>query len=330
MPSCGLLAMGNVRNILRDLGGGLIGLTVAQRKFLRAARGRYAAVVAVGDVYALVMALQAGAPTVFVGTAKSVYVAPYGKGETRMLRRARAVFVRDVATAKALRRAGVDAQAAGNVIVDLFAGDDDPVAQVAVSGFAPALALFPGSRSSAYDEGRAIVAAIEPLLDAYPRLGGAISIAPGLDAEHFVEIFERDGWKGVREGSERIPFVLQRDGRVAVRAWRGEIGPLLSRTALVIGQAGTANEAAAAAGLPVVALDLHATRRTAWYRKRQRGLLGGALAIVSGDPASAASEIAALLEDDARRAQMGAIGRERMGPAGGARAIARCLAELAA
>ncbi|HTA39752.1 MAG TPA: hypothetical protein VK760_11770, partial [Candidatus Acidoferrales bacterium] len=86
MPSGGLIAMGNVRNIARDVGSGLLALTAAQYRFVRSARGKYDAVVAIGDVYALLMSLAAGAPVVFVGTAKSVSVAPYGPLEERVLR----------------------------------------------------------------------------------------------------------------------------------------------------------------------------------------------------------------------------------------------------
>ena len=50
-----------------------------------------------------------------------------------------------------------------------------------------------------------------------------------------------------------------------------------------MGQAGTANEAAAAAGVPVVAFERDRDRKTAWYRMRQHGLLGEALAVLPGD-----------------------------------------------
>jgi hypothetical protein len=63
---------------------------------------------------------------------------------------------------------------------------------------------------------------------------------------------------------------------------------------------------------------------------RQGRLLGEALAIVPGTVAGAAAAIADLLGDEARRARMGAVGRERMGPPGGARAIAQRIAALAA
>ena len=75
MPSGGLVAMGNVRAFARDLGAGWLGLFAAQLRFLRSARGRYAAVVAVGDAYAAALARLARRPWIFVGTAKSEYVA---------------------------------------------------------------------------------------------------------------------------------------------------------------------------------------------------------------------------------------------------------------
>ena len=82
MPSGGLVAMGNVRAFARDLGAGFVGLFFAQLRFLRAARDAYGIAVAVGDSYALGLALCARLPTLFVGTAKSAYVAPYGPVRT--------------------------------------------------------------------------------------------------------------------------------------------------------------------------------------------------------------------------------------------------------
>jgi uncharacterized protein (TIGR03492 family) len=327
MPSGGLIAMGNVRNIARDVGGGLVGLTFAQLRFLRAVRGTYAAVVAVGDTYALLMSLRAKAPTVYVGTAKSVFVAPYGPIEERLLRRARAIFVRDEATAARLRASGTPASAPGNVIVDMFAVPDDPRADEAFADFAPGVALFPGSRGGAYDEGLSLAGFVRDLARERPRLGGVLSIAPGLDAQRFATAFAGDGWAVRASGDAARPFDLYDGERVVVRAWRGELGPLLSRATIVIGQAGTANEAAAGAGLPVVAYAPPGERANAWYRKRQRGLLGDALLVVS-EP-TALAEIGALLDDPARRARMGTIGRERMGAPGGARAIAQTIVALA-
>ncbi|HVA29003.1 MAG TPA: hypothetical protein VNF68_12545, partial [Candidatus Baltobacteraceae bacterium] len=330
MPSGGLIAMGNVTNIARDVGGGLIGLTLAQRRFLVGSRGTYDRVVAIGDVFALLMALAARAPVTYVGTAKSVNVAPYGPMERRVLRRANAVFVRDEATAARLRAQGVDACAPGNAIVDLFAGEDDPQAELAVAGFVPALAVFPGSRSNAYRDARFVLDVVRRCASARGTLGAVLSIAPHLDAEIFAQTLADDGWNVERSSDERVALTLRDGARVVARAWRGPIGPLLSRVQLVLGQAGTANEAAAAAGIPVVAFERDHDRKGAWYRMRQHGLLGGALVVLPGDADAATAGVNALLDDAARRVEMGRVGRERMGGPGGVRAIARSIADALA
>jgi uncharacterized protein (TIGR03492 family) len=325
MPSGGLVAMGNLRNIARDLYGGLIGLTLAQWRFVREARGRYDAVLAVGDVFALLMALGLKAPAFFVGTAKSVYVAPYGPMEERVLAKAAGVFVRDRATAERLNGHGVGALAPGNVIVDLFAVDDDPRADAATADFAPVVVLFPGSRQEAYADGVVLAGVVRELASDRRALGAVLSIAPGLSVRRYADAFSAAGWRVV-SGNDAMPFVLADGERTIVRAWSGSIAPLLRRATLVIGQAGTANEAAAAAGVPVAALELAAARKKHWYRMRQQGLLGSALDLVSGNVSQAAAEIGGLLDDAPRRTRMGAVGRERMGRAGGANAIARHVA----
>lgn len=329
MPSGGLIAMGNVRNIARDVSAGLLALTYRQYRFLRAARGSYAVAVAIGDVYALAMALLARARTVFVGTAKSVRVAPYGVVEERFLKRAAARFVRDDDTVRALRGHGLRVEPAANVIVDLLAMPDDDAVVRAVAGFAPALALFPGSRESAYQDAAFLVDVTCELAADAPALGGVLSIARGLDAERFAELIRARAREVRASADQSIPFVVKHNGREVVRAWRGEIGPLLTRTRLLLGQAGTANEAAAAAGIPVIAFEQDRDRKARWYRQRQRGLLGSAMAVLPGDVDRAAAGVRAILADETRLQSMSETGRARMGAPGGARRIAECIAALA-
>jgi uncharacterized protein (TIGR03492 family) len=327
MPSGGLIAMGNARNLARDVRAGLLRLTWSQTAFLRAARGEYDAVVAVGDVYALVMSLLTRAPAIFVGSAKSVDVAPYGPFEERLLARAKVRFVRDEATASALRAHGVEAEAA-NAIVDLFASPDDARIEAAVAGFAPALALFPGSRESAYADADFLLDVVGALAASRERIGAVLSIAPGLDAARFAADALRAGWEVAPTPDPGVPFTLSRGGRAIVRGWQGALGPLLARVVLVLGQAGTANEAAAAAALPVVAFEREADRRSSWYRRRQRGLLGEALAVLPARIDDAVRGVSEVLDDPVRREHMGATGRSRMGAPGASRRIAERIAEM--
>jgi uncharacterized protein (TIGR03492 family) len=320
LPSGGLIAMGNLVNIARDVGAGLLGVVLAQRAFLRRAHERYSAVVAVGDTYAYLMASAARLPTVFAGTAKSVSVAPYGRLEERLLRGAAACFVRDEPTAARLRAHGVDALAA-NAIVDLFAHAPEADASGAIAGFDPLLVLMPGSRESAYADAGRLVEIVGRLQARRPGLGAVLSIAPGMDAQRFASQAQRDGWD-VEAGSGAVPFVASHAGVPVIRAWDGPLAPLLRSATLALGQAGTANEEAAAAGVPVVALERRAGTRSSWYRHRQRRLLGDALAMLPDDPERAERGIEALLDDPYRRARMSDAGKRRMGPPGGAQTIA--------
>ncbi len=318
LPSGGLVAMGNVRAFARDLGAGFAGLFARQVAFLLTLAA-YDAVVAVGDAYALALAFAARLPTLFVGTAKSVYVAPYGPFERTLLRRALRIFVRDDATAEQLRSRGVPAEAPGNVIVDL----------IGAPAGAPAgtwLGLLPGSREEGYADGVRLSRVVRALAAGRPDVGGLLSLAPTLDAGRFANALAGDGWDvSAGEGAPGAGVVFTaRSGAARLAAWRGDLGPLFAASSAVLGQAGTANEQAAAAGLPVVALD---GAGADWYRMRQRRLLGEALLLVPDRPAEAAAAIASLLGDAGRLRAMSQAGRERMGPPGGAVAIALAIAE---
>jgi uncharacterized protein (TIGR03492 family) len=324
MPSGGLVAMGNVRAFARDLGAGFASLFGEQLAFLQSVHGRYDVAVAVGDAYALGLAFVTGLPAIFVGTAKSVYVAPYGPFERTLLKKAIRIFVRDEPTAARLRAQGVAAEAPGNVIVDL--AELQPGAPPGTW-----LGLLPGSREDAYAQGVRLARVVRTL-GGNPRLaGGLLSIAPTLSVARFANELAEDGWQidaAVAEDAGGAQPFRAHAGDATLVAWRGELGALLGGSAIVLGQAGTANEQAAARGIPVVALDDGASGK--WYRMRQRRLLGEALAFVPVDPVAAALAIDALLDDAARLHEMSEAGRARMGPPGGAAAIARAILAFAA
>jgi uncharacterized protein (TIGR03492 family) len=321
MPSGGLVAMGNVRAFSRDVAAGFAGLLARQIAFVRGARA-YDATIAVGDVYALAFAFGTRLPTFFVGTAKSVYVAPYGPFERQLLRGAVRIFVRDEATAVRLRSQGVRAEAPGNVIADL-AGVRD--------GAPPGrwIGILPGSREDAYDDGLRLARVIRALGKRRAGTAALLSVAPTLDAARFAHALVDDGWIAAERDDMRpgIAFDL-RDGETRLAGWAGDLGALLAASTVTIGQAGTANEQAAAFGVPVVALDRTARGGRGgadWYRMRQRRLLGDALLLVPARPEDAAAALGALLDDPERLRAMSAAGRARMGAPGGAEAIARAV-----
>jgi uncharacterized protein (TIGR03492 family) len=270
------------------------------------------------------MALQAGArKTAYVGTAKSVYVAPYGALEARAIRKADAAFVRDEPTAADLAQHGIAAVPA-NAIVDLYAGGTESMDVQ----FDPLLAIFPGSRETAYDDAARMARVVRTVLQSKAGAGGVISVAPGIDPQRMCARFEADGWRVERTARALQPFSLYDRDREMLRAWQGPLGAMLRRATLVLGQAGTAYEAAAAMGIPVVAFARAGEARAPWYRMRQIGLLGEALLVASADSAQAAAQVSELLNDQTRRERMGAIGRERMGAPGASAAIAARIAEL--
>jgi tetraacyldisaccharide 4'-kinase len=302
MPSGGLVAMGNLRAFGRDLATGWARLFIDQLRFLRAARAAYNVVVAVGDTYGCALSRRVGRPLVFVGTAKSVYVAPYGAIERRVIRAARRIFVRDEATAADLRAHGIPAEAPGNVIVDLLASDELFPWDGRIR-----IALLPGSRERAYEDGERLAGVADAVARRVPGVSAALSIASNLDPARFAPVLER------------FPAIVP---------WRGPVGGLLAGATIAIGQAGTANEAAAAQGLPVIAFDVAGNRRSGWYRMRQERLLGEAMTVVPGDATAATDAIVALLNDPARLDRMRAAGPARMGAPGGAAIIAGAIAAL--
>jgi len=119
-----------------------------------------------------------------------------------------------------------------------------------------------------------------------------------------------------------------RRGAATVHLLSGVLGDLLQKSAVALGQAGTANEQAAGAGVPVVAYDPRGEKGLRWYRKRQKGLLGDSVSVVAQDPATIANELQWLLQDSQERERRADIGRERMGPAGGCQRMADAITAM--
>jgi uncharacterized protein (TIGR03492 family) len=333
MPSGGLVAYWNLKNIARDLGAGLGSLSLRQFAFLR--RRRDDAVVAVGDIYCLAACLLfARRPTVFVATAKSEYVAPHSSLECAIARRARIVFARDAATAQALERRGVHAVSAGNVMMDGLASEGT---SLPAPGNAIRIAVLPGSRSDARENVAAAVRRLKLVAAQLASRGEAvqayISQAPTVAAGELFAGIQAEGLTVERTGASEGVTAHASSENFSIALVSGGLGDLLRASDIVLGQAGTGNEQAVGLGKPVVsAADVRRGRpeSVGWYRMRQQRLLGDALLVLPTDDATFAEGVVALLDDPARRAAMAQAGRERMGGAGAARAIAKAALAIAA
>ena len=216
--------------------------------------------------------LLAGRRALFVGTAKSVYVAPYGPVERTLLARARARLRarrRDRVRSARRRR---PAEAPGNVIADLRRRRRGAGRRFV---FGRWLGLLPGSRESAYADAVRLARVLAALAARRGSAQALLSLAPGLAPARFADALGSAGWALAAGDGGDVAFRASRDG-ASIVGWRGAVGTVLRSATLVAGQAGTANEQAAALGRPVVALDAEGAARAGRRERAGTGCVSGA------------------------------------------------------
>jgi len=300
----------------KDVRSGWLGFWAAQRRTLRAQRGRADMVVAAGDAYCLMMAAAAGGPTVHLELPKSEYIGPHSPLELWIIRRmACQVFTRDEVTAAALRRRGIPAQYRGFTLMDTLiptgATFDLPPER-------PVLTLLPGSKPAAVQN---LVLLLRAAATASRTAAVSVLVAwaPNLARERLRTAIETSGGRWVSPDRFRC-------GSIEATVTSEHFADALARATVVLGMAGAAHEQAAGLGKPVVAFPGTGPQFTARFLEEQQQLLGDALVVTAG-PEEAAQAVASLLADPAERERRGRIGRERQGGPGGASAIARYLLE---
>ncbi|MDQ7824783.1 MAG: lipid-A-disaccharide synthase-related protein [Candidatus Eremiobacteraeota bacterium] len=329
MPSGGMIP-GNPGNLLKDIACGLGSLTAAQALAIKHMKGHVDVTAAVGDIYPVLMAmLFAAPPRVMIGTAKSNYFVPYNGFERAVIRRSCEVaFVRDEPTAASLRASRIDARWVGNAMMDSL---DYEGQTFGLREGLPCVGILPGSRAEAYGDIAVILEAVEEL---YTICEGKVAFLMGAALSTPLEEFSRKiapmGWR-FREGQSFPSGSMDYFDKepVSIAVVRGMFGDVLKCSTVLIGQAGTGNEQAVGLGKPVVTFDSQGRQELGWYRKRQKGLLGDSIAVVAKEKGAIAAEVSAILSIPERYRSMAAIGYERMGPPGGARAMALSLLEHA-
>ncbi len=319
LPSGGL-TLHSLRSLRDDLRAGLLGLTLAQARFLRALRPR--AVLVVGDLYAQAMAALAPAPRRVLQTLVSVhhgggegfgprwFMEGFRAPELALLRRAAKVYARDGATAAWLAAAGVKAVCLGNPMMDGL--EARPLVRRDVAG-APVVALLPGTRGQAtasLDLMRRALELARPTLALVAWTGETPPSRPDGWVEDDAPPGVTAAW---RRGARRLWVVVDRFAAV------------LASADAAIGTAGTANEQAVGLGLPVVTFPLPPFHSAAFMRNQKR-LLEGGLLTCEAAPERVAATLELALSDPRVRARARRAGEERMGRPGASEAIARDLA----
>lgn len=338
MPSGGFIYMDG-RQVLRDLQGGLLKLTLSQIKVVRNwAKG--GAILAVGDIVPLLFAWGSGANYAFVGTAKSEYYRRDESGwhQRRSLLsrlenlsgsvyhpldrylmshpRCKAVFPRDTLTTKTLQKWAIPAFDLGNPMMDGLEAHNLlklPDTQRLT------ILLLPGSRPpEAYANWQKILVAVTELIAVFPTrsLFFLAAIAPTLTLEPLCQSLVDAGFS-----QEDLTF-KQKNALVILT--QNAYNDCLHQAELAIAMAGTATEQFIGLGKPAIAFPGNGPQYTYAFAEAQSRHLGSSLTLVE-HPKQVADAVRSLLQNPQKLQQIAANGYQRMGKPGAARRIAQCL-----
>lgn len=340
----------SIRNALRDVLAGGVGMALRQLHFAWRHRNEWDAVVGVGDRVSLHLNHRVlKKPMIWVAIAYSIrFVPPGGRfgspSRWRPLLDDRIeAFVRDVDTQAALDRMGYPSKYLGNPMRDGLEPNPDTRRRVAAAlrasgwdGSSPVVALLPGSRKDAILNLPRQLEVLRILHDQTGgRMAGIVAWAPSDTTGALAEVLRRAGWL-LQTGAEGYGTHWQGgpgEG-VAVLPNRGGNGPIvpimrnafpgiLDACTVVLGQAGTAVEQAVGLGKPAVTFEGAGMQVTQRFLAAQARLLRGAVTLSDPAPEAVAHEVLAILSDRERYQTMAETGRRLMGPPGATDAIAR-------
>ncbi|MFN3428597.1 MAG: lipid-A-disaccharide synthase-related protein [Candidatus Sericytochromatia bacterium] len=320
MPSGGFV-YGRPVALAGDLAGGLIQLTRRQIAAVRETRGRYAGVVAVGDIVVLGFARLAKAPIAIVGCAKSDHYLHGKPGsylwhERLLMRHPRCagVYPRDRVTTDNLRAIGIDATYLGNPMMDGLAPTGRPLPDPSA---ATTILILPGSRQEAHANVAPLRAAARAMRMSVPASSGPVrflaAIAPGLA----LAPFEGDGF------TLGVNATLTHPDGTTIHLLEGAFADAAHAADLALAMAGTATEQVVGLGKPVVAVPGRGPQFTHAFAEAQTRLLGESVTLVTGGPDRIAEAAWAILADPDRLHRIAENGRQRMGESGASSRLAR-------
>lgn len=364
MPSGGFNQ--DSRQLVRDIQGGLLGLTIAQINTVRTWAKSGGKILAVGDIVPLCFAWLSGAEYAFIGTAKSEYYIRDSQGqilpsqrhslevksgsyyfpwERWLLSRGRckAMFARDRLTAEILRQHRIPAFDLGNPMTDGVALDfNQPRFYGAESvnrerARPLTVTLLPGSRPpEAYANWEQIILAANSLIPVYKQrsLVFLAAIDPKLDLDTLQSILQTSGWT-----QQPIPHhdltaltadpsaIYYHKDRTTIVISTQAYRQFLHSGDCAIAMAGTATEQFISLGKPAFTIPGRGPQFTLAFAEAQTRLLGESIILVS-QAEDVGGEIARLLKQPDRLQSIAKNGLLRMGTPGAAKRIAACLLEV--
>lgn len=351
------------RQLVQDLRGGLVGLTINQIQTARNWAKSGGKILAVGDIVPLLFAWLSGADYAFIGTAKSEYYIRDSQGQIlpsqqdsievktgsyyfpweRWLlsrNRCKAVFPRDKLTAEILRQHQIAAFDLGNPMTDGVSTDSNlPIfyqPQSAKSELARPLivTLLPGSRPpEAYANWAQILVAVHSLISVFKQreIVCLAAITPTLDLDILQGNLNELGWTQVVNPDCNLTTLIPDPRAIYYQQENATI--LISTQAYpqcmqkgdcAIAMAGTATEQFIGLGKPAFTIPGIGPQFTPNFAEAQTRLLGESVILVD-QAQNVGVKMQRLLQQPDQLQSIKQNGLLRMGTPGAAKRIAACL-----
>jgi uncharacterized protein (TIGR03492 family) len=364
MPSGGFNQ--DSRQLLRDLRGGLLGLTIDQIRTANDWAKSGGKILAVGDIVPLAFAWMSGAEYAFVGTAKSEYYIRDRQGQILPAQRnsleaktggyyfpwerwllsqpkCRAMFARDRLTAEILQQQQIPAFDLGNPMTDGVAADfsqprfygSESVARERARPLV--VTLLPGSRPpEAYANWEQLIIASNSLISVCKQRSLLLlaAIDPKLDLDTLQRSLQANGWiqqfapTGDRTELTPDPSAIyyQQEQATLILSTRS-YRQFMHAGDCAIAMAGTATEQFISLGKPAIIVPGKGPQFTPAFAEAQTRLLGESVILVPHAP-DVGVEIDRLFQQPDRLQSIAQNGLLRMGTPGAARRIAECLMKV--
>ncbi len=334
MPSGGIFYM-NPLFLLKDLGAGLIALTLQQLRAVWRHSHHYDLVVATGDIVAAASAHLTDRPYIIFLSAHSTYYegrVNLGLVLWKLLssQKCLAVFTRDALTANDLNLQGLKkAQFVGSPMMDnLNSTGKDLQLMPGVR----TIALLPGSRLPEASHNLILLLQLveEIVASASEPVQFLAALVPSLMPE-LDDIAVQAGWQH-QSGKLILQGIKQSFSQhklaVEVLCYCDAFADILQQSSLVIGMTGTAVEQAVGLGKPVITVPGNGPSFTYRFAEAQHRLLGDSVQVIGTKPANddiikeAALVVERTWQDDRYLENCVKNGLERMGRSGASIKIA--------